>query len=143
MAYIARHSVSSHLKDLIKRPLSTTYDIVSTLKDRSQPSKAIVARVLAATAILRAVQDGHGGNAALETILERTEGKVQSNEQASGTLIQFNFSLAPGAQLPGSVGEIIAGQLAASQAPRLVNPSPPLALRAPRDDEYAEPDGAD
>ena len=143
MKHLARHAISSQLKDLASRPLSASYEIVEALGDKSRPCKAIASRVLAATAILRAAGDGSHSNSALETILERTEGKVQSNEQASGTLIQFNFSLAPGAQLPGSVGELIAGQLAASQATRLVNPSPPLALRSPRTDEYAEPDGSD
>ena len=113
------------------------------MEDMSRPSKTVAARVLAASAILRAAGSGSHSNSALETILERTEGKVQSNEQASGTLIQFNFSLAPGAQLPGSVGELIAGQLAQAQPPRLVNPPPPRALPTPRDDEYADADGAD
>ena len=92
---------------------------------------------------MRAMLPNSVGNGSFETILERVEGKVASGETQAGAMIQFNFTLAPGAQLPGSVGEIIAGQLAQAQAPRLVNPSPPLALRSPRTDEYSEPDGAD
>ena len=135
MNTLARHSVSSQLKDLLARPVSVSYEIVQELKDWSKPSKAIAGRVMAAAAILRAAGDGSHSNSALETILERTEGKVASGEQPAGTLIQFTFNLAP-------------GQLPEARASRLVNPMPTPALREPkphaqRDDEYADAEGSD
>lgn len=74
----------------------------------------------------------------LETVLERTEGKVASGETQAGTLIQFCFTLAPGQP----------SQLPEARTSRLVNPLParviePKASATQRSDEYAEPDGAD
>ena len=125
MKMASRNSVSSQFVDLIKRPLSVSSDIVASLSDKNQPCKAIAARVMAATAVLRAVQPNGSGNQALETILERTEGKVPNPDAGSaGVSIAFNFMLAPGGPMPsGSVGEVLQGVLA-SQALQPVNPLP-------------------
>ena len=74
----------------------------------------------------------------LETVLERTEGKVASNEQPAGAMIQFCFTLAPGQT----------SQLPEARTSRLVNPMPVAERAEPvpsatRTDEYAEPDGSD
>lgn len=88
---------------------------------------------MAAKAVLRAVEDGTSANTALETILERTEGKVASGDVTAGALINFNFSI-QGEQGVRQVGEVIQGVLAstainndtpAGQLTAGINPSEP------------------
>ena len=98
---------------------------------RRSYSKGLAARAIAARYIVKAMEGSatHG-----DTVLERVEGKVASNEQPAGTLIQFNINMT--------------SQLPEARVPRLINPSPPIALREPqveykRQDEYADADGSD
>ena len=117
--------ISSQLKDLLKRTPRTvrlSCDDPNTKRDydRRAHSKGLAARAIAARAIVRAMDEGSVGH--LETILERTEGKVASPEQQAGVSIAFNFNLGAlvaGPQTPGSVGEVLQGVL----APQAINPT--------------------
>ena len=115
MRMTARTSTSAQLKDLVKRPISSSYEIVRQLGNASQPCKVIASRVMAARAILKAAE---GSGVHLEQVLDRTEGKVASADQGQGISIAFNFQLA-GPQTPGSVGEVLQGVL----APQAINPT--------------------
>ncbi len=109
----ARLSVSSHVKDLLSRPLQVSYSIVSEVGEKSQPTKALAARVLAASAILRAAQSGGTGNAALETILERTEGKVADlHISIDGNKLALQLEAARTRVLRGMSADTIEGELA-------------------------------
>jgi len=93
---------------------------------------AIAARVLAAKAVLRATEDGGSANAALETILERTEGKVRDESQGNQIVVNLTFSGMTGNQeLPvvrvnqvagEEIGPRILGPAREHELPNAVNP---------------------
>jgi len=130
------------MKDLVKRPLSVSSEIIQHLENKRHLTKALAGRVLAAKAVMRALTDSGSANAALETILERTEGKVRDESNSNSITVNIAFN---GMQAHASLGEsqavVTPTRIEASEGPRIlgvarkripehVQPSQPLAPSA-------------
>lgn len=110
--------ISRHMKDLLRRPIEA---VKASLEDPNSPgdvrqrkhSKGLAARAVAARYIIKAIEGSasHG-----DTLLDRTEGKVASQDAQGGAVINFNFNITNGEQGVRQVGEVIQGVLATAQA---------------------------
>lgn len=107
--------ISRHMKDLLRRPIEAVricLEDPNTAGDVRQRkhSKGLAARAVAARYIIKAIEGSasHG-----DTLLERVEGKVASQDGSAGSVINFNFNVQ--GELSGvqvrQVGEIVEGAL--------------------------------